>query len=155
MAEIYNFKKYKFKPFKKRIGDIAVINYYEKDGKKKSVQGHLALPKFSFFEIVKFQENPFFQKESEYELSSDPDYYRNKSGFGLINKSCFKNPESMFMLASWDNINHDELTPDLKFVGGRIFELNDEEKKIFLELAEIGQNEISRQLQKNKEKNDY
>ena len=66
-----------------------------------------------------------------------------------ISKSCFKNEEVMYMLASWDNIDHDELTPDLKFVGNRVFELDTEEKEVFMQLAEIGQKEIERQLNVN------
>jgi len=155
MGNIHNFKKFKFKPFKMRIGNIAVTNFYEEDGKKKSVQGHLKRPKFSFFEIVKFEKNQFFGKEYEYEMAHDPDYYRQKNGFGLIHKSCFKNPETMYMIASWDNIDHDELTPDLRFVGNRVFDLNSEEQLIFMQLAKIGQEEIQRQLEKNLEDVEY
>ena len=100
MGNIHNFKKFKFKPFKMRIGNIAVTNFFEEDGKKKPVQGHLNRPKFSYFEIVKFQENQFFGKENEYELSFDSNYFRTKKGHGFIHKSCFKNPETMYMIAS-------------------------------------------------------
>lgn len=153
MGSIQQFNKFKFKSFSKRIGNIAVINFYEQDGKKKPVQSHLKRPKFSFFEIVKFYPNPYYGKESEYELNSWGDGYRPKDSVGInISKSCFKNKEVMYMVASWDNIDHDELTPDLKFVGNRVFELDSEEREAFMKLAEIGQREIERQLNLNVKK---
>ena len=54
-------------------------------------------------------------------------------------------------LPIWNNINHDEMTPDLEFVGGRVFDLPEEEVSIFMNIAKIGQEEIERQLRKNAE----
>ena len=47
------------------------------------------------------------------------------------------------MVACWDDINHDECSPDLRFCGGRPFELTNEEILAFMELSEIGYRHIS------------
>jgi hypothetical protein len=59
------------------------------------------------------------------------------------------------MLASWENMDHDEKTPDLKFVGSRPMDLTEYEWIIFMRLANAGQFEIQRQLNKfNEEDHD-
>lgn len=50
------------------------------------------------------------------------------------------------MIASWGNMDHDEKTPDLKFVGSRPLEIDEEEWSTFLRIAKAGQTEIERQL---------
>ena len=57
-----------------------------------------------------------------------------------------KNSESSYVLAYWVNINHDEKRPDLKFVGGRPFDLTKEEMVDFMDLAKCGQQEIEKIL---------
>lgn len=152
MGKIHNFEKYKFEPFILRIGDLAVTNFFLDEKKRKiSAQGHLAKPNFSYFEILKYQPNSYFGREDDYDISQeDGDYYQPKNSRGInIHKSCFASSETAYMIASWNNINHDEMTPDLEFVGGRVFDLPDEEVSIFMNIAKIGQEEIERQLRKN------
>ena len=69
-------------------------------------------------------------------------YKKDNDSIIRIHKSCFKNSESSYVLAYWIDINHDEKTPDLKFVGGRPFELTKEEMVDFMDLAKCGQQEI-------------
>lgn len=158
MGTIYNFNKFQFHPFQKRIGDIQVRNFWMDDGTPKSLQSHLNLPKFSFFEIVKFEKNPYFGKYQEYidngyEESFGGDFLQ-KDGHS-IQKTFFDREESCYTLASWDNINHDELTPDLRFCGNRPFDLNTTDLDIFVLLASIGQREIEKQLRQNEDEEEY
>jgi hypothetical protein len=151
MGKIYNFHKIKFEPFEHREGNIKVTNFYLDPitKKKKTLQSHLPYPPFSFFEILYIQPNIYYGKEEEmmkdgYTWSWGGSFLQ-KDGHS-IDKSCFINPESAYMLANWDDVDHDEKTPDLKFVGSRPMELSDEEQIIFMRLAKIGQVEIERQL---------
>ena len=161
MGTIYKFDKLKFNPFQSRIGDIQVRNFWMDGGTPKSLQSHLNLPKFSFFEIVKFEKNPYFGKYQEYidngyEESFGGDFIQ-KPGHS-IQKTFFDREESCYTLASWDNINHDELTPDLRFCGSRPFDLNTTDLDIFMQLASIGQREIEKQLReltKDEDEKDY
>jgi hypothetical protein len=149
MGKIYNFEKLTFSPFQSRIGNIQVRNFWMKDGTPKTLQSHLKLAKFSFFEIVKFEKNPHFGKYQEY---LENGYEESFGGEFLqkdhmaIDKNSFDREESCFTLASWDNINHDELTPDLKFCGSRPFDLSKTELDTFMQLSLMGQKEIERQL---------
>jgi hypothetical protein len=153
MGQLQNFKKYKFTPFKLRIGDLEVTNYFLGENNKKiSAQNHLDIPKYSFFEIIKYHPNLYYGKEENYELNNWGDAYKSKESFSFnISKSCFKKSETPYMIASWNNINHDELSPDLEFVGSRVFDLSEEEMLIFMRIAKQGQLEIERQLLNNSE----
>jgi hypothetical protein len=146
MGRIRNFENMRFMPFKKRIGNLAVVNFYMGENDiPKPLQSYTDRVPFSFFEIVQYEPNPYFGKESEYVYDEKNNRYKRGENF-LIHPSCFKLKESSFMLAMWENIDHDELTPDLKFVGGRPFHLNKEERKIFFELAQIGQEHLEKIL---------
>ena len=160
MGRIYKFDKLKFEPFQCRIGDIQIRNFWMDGGTPKSLQSHLKLAKFSQFEIVKFEKNPYFGKYQEYledgyEESFNGDFLQKDRR--SIQKTFFEREESCYTLASWDNINHDELTPDLKFCGSRPFDLDARELKVFMQLALIGQKEIERQLIEltNKNEDEY
>jgi hypothetical protein len=149
MGKIYNFNKIQILPFKKRIGDIGITNFYMDGDVPRPVQSHLDIPPFSYFEIVKYKSNPYYGKENEYEWEGDSAllFLGEPGGYARVHKSCFVRPETMYMLASWKNINDDECSPDLKFVGSRPFELNEEEQKVFWELAKIGQEHITKILE--------
>ena len=149
MGTIYKFEKLIFNPFHCRLGNMQVRNFWMDKGTPKTLQSHLKLPKFSFFEIVKFEKNPLSGKyqeylENGYEESFGGDFLQKDHM--SISKSSFDKEESCYTLASWNNINHDELTPDLQFCGGRPFDLNKIELEIFMQLSLIGQKEIERQL---------
>lgn len=153
MGKNKNYELIKWMPFKKRIGNISVTNFYlDEDGVPKPIQGHLKIPPFSFFEIVKHQPNQYYDKLEEY-LQDDwyetaDGQYIKKDNIG-IHKNCFKNPENGFMLAKWNDIDHDELIPDLEFFCNRPFDLTEEERNNFWELAKIGQEHIERVLTEN------
>lgn len=148
MGKIHNFNQIRFLPFKKRIGDVAVTNFYMDGDTPKPHQPHLDIPPFSFFEIVKYEPNPYYGKEEEYDF--DGEYYRPKGYDNLysIHKSCFTNPESSFMLGCWKNIDNDELIPNLELVNSRPFDLDEEEQPVFWELAKVGQEHITTELKR-------
>jgi hypothetical protein len=145
MGKIHNFDKIPWKPFKKRLGNMEVRNFYINDeGIPVPAQSHLT-DNFNFFEVIKFQKNPYYGKESEYEWKDENLAY-GKYPNTFINKSCFKNPETNFMIAKWTNLNNDECVPDLQFVGNRPFELYDSEFDEFWNCVKIGQEHIQEVL---------
>jgi hypothetical protein len=147
MGKLRNFDKINWKPFKKRINNIEVTNFYlNNEGVPKPLQNHLN-DTFWFFEIILKQPNPYYGKESEYELVALGDYYKAKNSNVKIHKNCFKRPEGSLMIAYWTNINHDEKVPDLIFVGDRPFELDLEDAEDFFQCARIGQKHIKQVLE--------
>jgi hypothetical protein len=159
MGKLRNFNKLKWKPFQLREESISITNYWmDKDGKKKPAQSHLDIPRYSFFEIVKWEPNQYYGKLQEYlndgwTISFGGEFLqKNHTSISL---SFFtQSPEHCFMLASWENMDHDEKTPNLKFVGSRPMDLTEYEWIIFMRLANAGQTEIQRQLNKFNEE-DY
>ena len=146
MGKIHNFDKINWKPFQVRFQNIEVKNFYIDDnGVSQPLQSHLT-DTFNFFEILKVQRNPYYGKESEYEWADENQAYSKESRNAFIHKSCFKRPETSYMLASWVNLNHDECTPDLKFVGDRPLHLSEEEKRNFWYCVKIGQEHIQHVL---------
>ena len=160
MGRLRNFEKLKWKPFQLREGSISITNYWtDKEGKKCPVQSHLDIPRYSFFEILKWEPNEYHGKLQEYlndgwVISFGEQVKKNNTSIDL---SVFtRRPESCYMLASWTNIDHDEKSPDLKFVGSRPMDLTEEEQMIFMKLAKAGQEHIEKCLNKfNEEEYDY
>jgi hypothetical protein len=159
MGRIRNFEKIKWKPFQIREGNISVTNYWtNKEGKKRPVQSHLDIPKYSFFEILKWEPNVYYGKLQEYldngwQISFGGEFLQR--GHTSISLSFFTHsPESCYMLASWTNMDHDEKSPDLKFVGSRPMDLSTEEHSIFMKLAKEGQTHIQNVLNKFNEDED-
>lgn len=153
MGTIYNFKKFQFQPFQSRMDNIQVRNFWMDKGTPKPFTSYEG-PNFSHFEIVKWEPNPYFAKYDDYikdgyEESFGGDFLQ-KDGHS-IQKTFFDKPESCYVIAYWVDINHDEMTPDLKFVGSRPFDLEPQEKIYFMQLAEITQKEIEKQLRQNEE----
>lgn len=153
MGKLYNFDKIQILPFKKRIGDLEVSNFWmNSDGVPQSNQSHLAIPPFSHFEISEYQPNPYYGKLDEYlsdgwELSFGGDFIRK--GPTSIHIHFFNSlPETSYMLASWENIDHDECTPDLKLIGNRVFKLTLAKQLTFLKLACTGQKHLESILTK-------
>ena len=160
MGRLRNFEKLKWKPFQLREGSISITNYWtDKEGKKCPVQSHLDIPRYSFFEILKWEPNEYYCNLQEYldagwEISFGGEFLQ-KSNTSISLSFFTGNPESCYMLASWDNMDHDEKSPDLKFVGSRPMNLTEEEQAIFMKLAKAGQEHIEKALNKfNEEDHD-
>lgn len=161
MGKLRNFEKIKWKPFQIREGNISVTNYWTgKDGKKKPTQSHLDIPRYSFFEIVKWEKNDYYGKLQEYldngwEISFGGEFLRKIGGGHSISLSAFTHsPEICYMLACWRNMDHDEKSPDLEFVGSRPMDLSTEEQAVFMKLAKVGQDHIENVLHKFDEDED-
>lgn len=137
MGRLNNFDRIKWMPYGERKGSISVTNFYMDNGVPVPVQRQLKLSPFSYFEVLYWVENQYHGKLNEY-LANGYKIIDDFVSNGAINISIklFDKPETCYMLASWNNIDHDEMTPDLEFVGNRVFELTAEEKSIFMELAE-------------------
>ena len=160
MGRLRNFDKLKWKPFQLREGSISVTNYWtDENGKKNPVQSHLDIPRYSFFEILKWEPNQYYGKLQEYLNNgwtvSFGGEFLQKDHTSISLSFFTQSPEHCFMLASWTNMEHDEKSPDLKFVGRRPMDLNEEEHLIFMRLAKSGQEHIEKCLNKfNEEDHD-
>lgn len=150
MGKNRHFSKIHFLPYKERIGNISVSNFWmDENVVPRSYQTHSDKEPFSYFSIDKHYPNSYYGKESEYQWDEVKQTYKSKEYNGWISPSCFVSPESRFTLAAWTNMDHDELTPDLKYIGNRPFELNEEELKAFMELARRGQEHIQKILEES------
>jgi hypothetical protein len=150
MGKLRNFDKIKFKPFGVRHDNLKVTNFYaDKDGKKHSLQSHLGCPKYSHWEILGIQPNVYYGREQEFRENGYVDSFGGEflqGGGHSIQKSFFDSPETHYVIASWTNIDHDEKSPDLKFVGSRPLDLAIKDQRTFMILAKIGQQELEKQL---------
>jgi hypothetical protein len=140
MGRLKNFEKIEWKPFSNRIGNISVRNYWtDENAKKKTLNSHLDHPRYSFFEIVKWSSNGYYGKLEEYlengwEISHGGEKLE-KDRIGIDLSLFTRNPETCYTLASWTNMDHDECSPDLRFVGSRPMDLFEEEQATFMELT--------------------
>lgn len=76
-------------------------------------------------------------------------------GFSCFQIAKYIAPKSCIVLAYWTNLDNDEYSPDLKFVGPRPFELNEHDTLLFMEMAKIGQYRIQSELQAFAQNNTY
>lgn len=85
------------------------------------------------FEIVCYYPNKYYQKQDEYiECEDRPGLYQSKESddggsHWCVHESCFQNPQTCCTIA--DILNEEE--PDVKCIGIRPWELNDEDKSDF------------------------
>lgn len=80
-----------------------------------------------YIEIVRWVPNSLYGKEDEFEKS--PFDTRTKNGV-VYDDSCFKNPEVCYTIATIDYSDE----PDIKSVGMRAFDLNEQDEKDFKRL---------------------
>jgi hypothetical protein len=148
MGKHRNFHDIHWLAYRERIGNIAATNFWMDGEVPKPLQSHQNIPPFSWFGIEKFTPNSYYGKESEYKWEEDKLMYKSNEFYNnWISPSCFKNKETAYVLASWNNMDHDECTPDLEFVGSRPFELDDEELKAFWIVAKNCQRHIQKVLE--------
>jgi hypothetical protein len=98
----------------KRIGNIEYRTVVSFSGRK-------------YIEIIHWVPNSLYGKEDEYEKS--PFDTRTKNGV-CYSDSCFKNPEVCYTIATVDYADE----PDIKSVGMRAFDLNEQDEKDFKKL---------------------
>jgi hypothetical protein len=91
------------------------------------------------YHINKWEPNGYYGNEAKF--VDEGDYYRypdDEYNFVRIHKSCFKNPETCYAIASFDWDDHEEIY-ELRFVGDRPLYLSKEEREIFWQLIELGE----------------
>ena len=98
----------------KRIGNIEYRTVV-------SLGGH------KYVEIVRWVPNSLYGKEDEFEKS--PFGSKTKNGI-VYNDICFKNPEVCYTIATIDYADE----PDIKSVGMRAFDLDEQDEKDFKKL---------------------
>lgn len=83
------------------------------------------------WQIVRWYPNPLYGKEDDF-LKIDDEYYQYKGTDNCyVHKFGFKNPENCYVIAF---IEGSEDEPDIRSVGMRAFELNEEDEKNFKQL---------------------
>lgn len=94
------------------------------------------------YEIVKWEECPYYQKENEYVQNgwelSDGFYRKNNSN---IDVSFFSLPETCYVVA-WLRVKRESIK--LESVGRRILDLNKEEVEDFMEVYRIADEKINK-----------
>lgn len=102
------------------------------------------------YEMVKWYENPYYGKEQEY-IDNGYEKVEYPGGWGLrsdhttVNESCFKNPESCYVVA-FLIINKGEPDVDMQTVGSRLLELSSEERQTFFEVYKLANDKILKDL---------
>lgn len=97
-------------------------------------------PENPSWEIVKYYQNPHYNKQSEYKYIGDGMYEDPKYNFHRIHKSCFKNPECCYTLGQFRYDEHEEFY-EFQFCGDRPMDLSKENREPFWELLVYG-NEV-------------
>jgi hypothetical protein len=99
--------------------------------------------------INRYYPNDYYGKEGEYILDrEDPEFYNPPGRENVhIHKNCFANPESSYVVAIFDPDKEEE--PDLRFIGGRIFELDEDDAADFWTVAKMGFNKLVQRQQSN------
>lgn len=98
----------------KRIGNIEYRTVVSSSGHK-------------YVEIIHWVPNSLYGKEDEFENSS----FDSKTKNGVVyNDNCFKNPEVCYTIATIDYSDE----PDIKSVGMRAFDLDEQDEKDFKKL---------------------
>lgn len=114
----------------KRIGNLAV-------GKCSYLGNEPEIPSY---EIVKYYPNCHYGKKDEYEYVEGGMYKKKGAPNNwLVHENCFTHPESCFTVAIWRWDKHEEIY-QLESVGKRLNDLIGEERNLFWELYDWGEN---------------
>jgi hypothetical protein len=130
-------------PFNIRINDIELRSY-----KQIKVKGQKPHKTNIGFEIVKWETNLYYGKENDYRPPNEeyPDSYRSKtSDLIFISTSCFKNPQSCYVIYFFEDLDDDDHIC-LRSVGDRPYTLNKEDRKILNKIIKIGFKQLIKQL---------
>jgi len=79
-------------------------------------------------EIVKWEKNPYYGKEEEFEKVGETYYGKGEDIGFCVHESCFKNPESCYVVAF---VTKDVEMPDILSVGKRPWELDGDDAEAF------------------------
>ena len=110
------------------------------------------------YEIVKWQPNKYYGNEAE---MIDKEGYKKvnyaSGDWGLtkdfhnINSSCFKNPETCYVIATL-KLNRREPDVDMETVGSRVLDLEVDELDIFMRVYRLAQSMIMEKMDKDESK---
>lgn len=88
------------------------------------------------YEIIRWQKNNYYYEKDQYEpVDGDGQRYCKKNdplGSCLIHESCFKNPESCYVIA--DVLPCKDEEPDIKTIGRRPWDLSEADRADFDEI---------------------
>ena len=103
-------------------------------------------PEHPSWSINYWYPNAYYGHESEYIKSeTDPDwYYLPDNRHCRIHKSCFKNPQSCFSIATFNYDDHEKLY-QLSFVGDRAVQLTKKEVENFWKLIRYGYENLNKE----------
>lgn len=102
-----------------------------------------------YFEIVKWENNPLYQKENtdRYKYDEDRKMYRDLNFENTwIDPGCFKHPESCFTVATFEDDTHNEMS-ELKFCCDRPLELDETEFARFMKVVRLADKELKEMWQ--------
>ena len=107
------------------------------------------------YEIIKWQVNQYYGNEEK--MINEDGYtkveYVNgewglNKGFHTINSSCFKSPETCYVIA-WLKPNRREPDVNMETVGNRMLELEQSELNTFMRVYRIAQELIMEEMREN------
>ena len=99
------------------------------------------------YEIVKWYENSYYGKERQYLKQGYEKVVYDDGSWGMhatnhtINESCFKHPESCYVIA-WLKPNRREPDIDMETVGSRILDLEADELDKFMQVYRLAHSMI-------------
>lgn len=101
-------------------------------------------PEHVSYHIEKWEPNGYYGNEDKF--IDEGDYYRYPDDdyrFVRIHKSCFKHPETCYSVATFEWDDHEEIY-ELHFVVDRPLHLSKEEREIFWQLIELGEEVLNK-----------
>ena len=110
------------------------------------------------YEMVKWQVNQYYGQEKfliEWEGYEKVEYeggnWALKKDFHSINSSCFKHPETCYVIATL-KLNRREPDVDMETVGSRLLELEPNELNVFMKVYKLAQDMIMQNLNEDESK---
>lgn len=106
------------------------------------------------YEIVKWYKNDYYGTEQKLIEEGYEKVIYEDGSWGMnslhhtINESCFRHPESCYVIA-WLKPNYGEPDIDMETVGGRILELEADELDVFMRVYRVSHNMILEQMNEN------
>ena len=99
-------------------------------------------PEIKAYHINRYMPNCYYGHESDF-IKIDNDWYRDPSfSWHRVHKSCFKNTETCYAIASFEYNKHEGIY-EFMWVGERPLELTEQEEKDFKKLIIYGFNKLN------------
>ena len=110
------------------------------------------------YEMVKWEVNQYYGQEKflvEWEgyekVGNDSSNWGLRKGSHTISSSCFKNPETCYVIATL-KLNRREPDVDMETVGSRLLELEPNELSVFMKVYRLAQDMIMQNLNEDESK---